>query len=56
MNEDRPYGQSSPCIFLSAYYACFIILAYNHAFYFTEMYFSCIVILGVVGKKVIFKE
>ena len=56
MNEDRPYRQPSPYNLLRAYYACLFILAYDLARYFTEMYFSHIVILSVAGKKVIFKE
>ena len=56
MSEDRPYGQLSPRILLRAYYACLLILAFSLARYFTEIYFSRIIILGVVGKKVIFKD
>ena len=49
-------GQSNPRNLLRVQCACLLTLAYSHARYFTEMYFSRIVILGVAGKKVIFKE
>ena len=35
---------------------CMFILAYSHARYFTEMYFSRIIILSVLGIKVILKS
>ena len=56
LNEDRPYGQSNPRNLLRVLCARLLIIAYSHARYFTEIYFSRIVILGVVGKKVIFKD
>ena len=56
LNEDRPYGQSNPRNLLRVHCARLLTLAYSHARYFTEIYFSRIVILGVAGKKVIFKE
>ena len=36
--------------------ACLLTLAHYLARYFTEIYFSPIVILNVSGKKVIFKD
>ena len=56
MNEDRPYGQSNPRDLLRVPCARLLTLAYSHARYFTKIYFSRIVILGVAGKKIIFKE
>ena len=56
LNEDRPYGQSNPRDLLRVLCARLLTLAYSHVRYFTEIYFSRIVILGVAGKKVIFKE
>ena len=56
MNEDRPYGQSNPHNLLRVLCAYLLTIAYSHARYFTEIYFSRIVILGVAGKKVIFKD
>ena len=56
MNEDRPYGQSNPRDLLRVPYARLLTFTYIYARYFTETYFSRIVILGVAGKKVIFKD
>ena len=56
LNEDRPYGQSNPRNLLRVQCARLLTIAYSHARYFTEIYFSRIVILGVAGKKVIFKD
>ena len=56
LNEDRPYGQSNPRDLLRVPCARLLTLAYIYARYFTEIYFSRIVILGVAGKKVIFKD
>ena len=56
LNEDRPYGQSNSRNFLRVQCARLLTIAYSHARYFTEIYFSRIVILGVAGKKVIFKD
>ena len=47
LNEDRSYGQPNPRNVSHAYYACLLTLAYSHARYFTKMYFSRIVILGL---------
>ena len=51
LNEDRPYGQSNPRNLLRVQCARLLTLAYSHARYFTEIYFSRIVILGVAGKR-----
>ena len=56
LNEDRPYGQSNPRNLLRVLYARLLTITYSHARYFTEIYFSRIVIPGVAGKKVIFKD
>ena len=56
LNEERLYGQSNPRNLLRVQYAHLLTIAYSHARYFTEIYFSRIVILGVAGKKVIFKD
>ena len=56
LNEDRPYGQSNPRNLLRVQCARLLTITYSHARYFTEIYFSRIVILGVAGKKVIFKD
>ena len=56
MNEDRPYGQSNPRDLLRVPCALLLTLTYIYVRYFTEICFSRIVILGVAGKKVIFKD
>ena len=56
LNEDRPYRQSNPRNLLHVQCARLLIIAYSHARYFTEIYFSRIVILGLAGKKIIFKN
>ena len=56
LNEDRPYGQSNPRNLLRVLCTRLLTIAYSHARYFTEIYFSRIVILGVAGKKVILKD
>ena len=56
LNEDRPYGQSNPRNLLRVLCTRLLTIAYSHARYFTEIYFSRIVILGVASKKVIFKD
>ena len=49
-------GSRIPVICYVYQYARLLTLAYSHVRYFTEIYFSRIVILGVAGKKVIFKD
>ena len=49
-------GSRIPRNLLRVQCACLLTLAYIHARYSTEIYFSRIVILGVAGKKVIFKD
>ena len=49
-------GSRIPVICYVYQCARLLTLAYSHARYFTEIYFSRIVILGVAGKKVIFKD
>ena len=56
LNEDRPYGQSNPRDLLRVPCARLLTFTYIYARYFTEICFSRIVILGVAGKKVIFKD